>query len=531
MDYLTTSLLPSGNRLVTEAVCPGLMSKPAVIDKANDKAVIIPRLIKEVDIQSTADALLLGTNSTSETVRWIVGTPSGPTFWWMVLDNGDQYRMTSSLGDDDTSSDDMNAAAVLPWSTVDSADRPLVISSRDSTRKDGNETMQYSPFPQPSITSPLSAAVPTPNGGFLLVQQQHTSTTGNTYQLTQLTANYSDVTHSSLWASALDPLPDASISYSHKHQLWAVYTASTDRYNHAVVGDALEAHALTVLQWNAETESVEIHAQVTLQDEEEEDTVFEGLGVIWADVNGDGQEDLVTTISNRAVGARLRVYTLTTASADANERQELTLLAQAPAIGVGGRWLHQLAVGNLGPQGETEVVEIRTPHIGGIVRYYQWDGSDELQLVASSQRYTSHDIRSRNLDRAVVFDLNGDGIPELVVQNQDKDTLVGLQRTNNNNEGVETVWSIPLSSPVESNLAVGCSSDPDILELLFSTQDQNLVKLQFAPANISGDIDDIVGSRIVDTTSGVHFGYEATHGSLRFVLSLIFMGIHAIGMF
>ena len=485
--------MPSGNRLITDAFCPGIESS----------ATGYMRREPVVHIESLQEALALDiTNGSGDSLQWVVGTPvmsetedteDDVRQFWLVMESGAQMAVTYNSNSDNQD----DAKQLTEWEATDSAERPLVITlASDSSLNDTTMTV-FTPLKPPIMTSPLSEAVPTPNGGLLLVE----AVADGTYQLTQLNSGMEDVTHESLRSDVQRPLPDTHWAYSststpHK---WALYSEATSRYGHAVIGDALEGNVLTVLQWNDATEQVEFDSQTELLDNSSnnsnEDTVFEGLGPMWGDVNGDGQDDLITTISNSTVGARLRVYhvvDLTSAenSDNSNSNNALEVLAQAPAIGLGGRWLHQLAVGPLGPNGEQEIVEIRTPHIGGIVRYYQYEQPEpeskqpgSLQLVASTTLFTSHDIRSRNLDRVLVGDLNGDGIPELVVQNQKKDTLVGLQRTENIVDGVELVWSVPLPTPLESNLGVSCS-DSGIRELLFGTRARELVRLQFFPAII-----------------------------------------------
>lgn len=450
--YFTTSLLPTGNRLASDAFCPGLHFDGS-------------RELQTVEVTTTQEAL-----GVDNGVRWIVGTPSleEDGAFWLLMENGDQFSLGFGWGEDD-----LNATN---WTAATSADRPLIVAA---TTDDANATT-FVPLGQPLQASPWSAAVPTPDGGYLLVEKA----SAGGYQLTQLAKNGTDVSTNSIRAIT-DPLPDSMIALNSNQRMWGLYSMSTNVYNHAVLGDELEGGALTVLQWNEETETVFFLASATLEGEEQRNTVFEGLGPIWADVNGDGKDDLVTTISNSAVGARLRVYSLSD-----GEPLQLLQLAQAPAINLGGRWLHQLAVGPLGPNGETNVVEIRTPHIGGEVRYYELDPDrpvgDNLKLTASTSRYTSHDIRSRNLDRVVLGDFNGDGIPELVVQNQVKDVLVGLQRTSGD-AGVEIVWSIRLPSPIESNLAVSCNAGLGIMEIMFATRSHQLVKAQFAPTGMDLD--------------------------------------------
>ena len=488
-SYFTTSLMPSGNRLITDSFCPGIES-PTTASMRPDPMV---------QIQSLQEGLGLDILSSSgDSLQWVVGTPAmsetedtedDERQFWLVMETGAQMAVTYNSNSDNQD----DAKQFTEWAATDSVERPLVIiPTSDSSL---NDTTIFMPLEPPLMTSRLSDAVPTPNGGLLLVE----AVADGTYQLTQLNADMEDVTHESLRSDVQRPLPDTHWAYSSTSTppKWALYSDATSRYGHAVIGDALEGNTLTVLEWNDDTEQVEFHSQTELLDSSNnnsnEDTVFEGLGPMWGDVDGDGHDDLITTISNSTVGARLRVYhviDLISTEESSSGNTVLEMLAQAPAIGLGGRWLHQLAVGPLGPNGEQEIVEIRTPHIGGIVQYYQYKAPEpesqqpgSLQLVASTTPFTSHDIRSRNLDRTLVGDLNGDGIPELVVQNQKKDTLVGLQRTENAVNGVEMVWSVPLPSPLESNIGVSCSGS-GIRELLFGTRARELVRLQFFPVVI-----------------------------------------------
>ena len=47
------------------------------------------------------------------------------------------------------------------------------------------------------------------------------------------------------------------------------------------------------------------------------------------------------------------------------------LVAEGPTIGQGYRGRHQIAVAPFGPNGELELVDVLTPHLGGIVEFYQ----------------------------------------------------------------------------------------------------------------------------------------------------------------
>ena len=113
---------------------------------------------------------------------------------------------------------------------------------------------------------------------------------------------------------------------------------------------------------------------------------MEGIAPIWVDLNEDGERAIIVTRSNADSGAQIVVL------------DELgNLIATGPAIGRGGRWRHQLSAGPFGPNGELELVDVLTPHIGGPTEFYQWK-NNELVVVTSASGYTSHVIGSRNLD-------------------------------------------------------------------------------------------------------------------------------------
>jgi hypothetical protein len=170
------------------------------------------------------------------------------------------------------------------------------------------------------------------------------------------------------------------------------------------------------------------------------DAVYEGLSPIWADVDGDTMPDLITTVSDSRSGSRIRVYRMT---------YDGIREADGEAIGQGHRWQHQLAFAPFGPNGEMELVDVRTPHIGGIVRFYQFNG-ESMEVVTQLEGYTSHILGSRNLDMAVAGDFNGDGRPEIVLPSQDRSRIAGIQHNDN---GAEVVWELPLDSTLSTNLS------------------------------------------------------------------------------
>lgn len=238
---------------------------------------------------------------------------------------------------------------------------------------------------------------------------------------------------------AVNALPDARPVLSASGQI-AVYSGATDaRYVHGVLGDTLEAATLHIFA--RESDALNPIAQVTLDGQD----VFEGVSPLWADLDGDGTQELVTTVSNGDVGAQVRLYSA------AGE-----LIASSTPIGLGGRWRHQLAVGAFGINGETQLVDVLTPHIGGMVEFFDLDGA---RLVVNNAQlgYTSHRIGSFNLDMALAGDFDGDGKPELVLTDQDGGRIVGVVNTLS---GVQEAWSLALDGTrLSSNLSAVTLAD------------------------------------------------------------------------
>jgi hypothetical protein len=230
----------------------------------------------------------------------------------------------------------------------------------------------------------------------------------------------------------IEALDDARVLMDEEKRLLVLAGPSGD-YRHGVLGDDIEASGFVMMEPGEEGYGVSLSASVP------GGKVIEGLMPIWADVDGDRSREIIVTVSDAEGGAQILVYS-----------EKGSIIARGPPIGRGFRWRHQIAIGPVGPNGETELVVVLTPHIGGEVEYYRLEGKD-LRIVAKIGGYTSHVYGSRNLDMAAVGDFDGDGSLELLLPNQDRTELGAIRR---NLGGAEVAWSLRVGGVVTTNLAV-----------------------------------------------------------------------------
>lgn len=225
-------------------------------------------------------------------------------------------------------------------------------------------------------------------------------------------------------------LPDARLLTDDNGRILFL-SSPTTKYAHGIAGDDFEAASITLVSsspYPAVLRTIPIP----------NGKVVEGISPIWVDINADGQREIIVTVSDAAQGAQILIFS-----------ESGDLIAQGQPIGQGYRWRHQIAVAPFGPNGELELADILTPHIGGVVEYFQLKGN-ELILVAQLSGYTSHVIGSRNLDMAIAGDFDGDGIIELLLPHQSLNSLALIQRTQ---DGANVEWEMELGAILSTNIA------------------------------------------------------------------------------
>jgi hypothetical protein len=238
---------------------------------------------------------------------------------------------------------------------------------------------------------------------------------------------------------SIDALPDARLVFDEKERI-LLLTGRTQAYRHGVLGDTVEAQSVTLVTTYPKSSALRII-------ELPSGSVIENTAPIWSDLNGDGVREIILTVSDRHKGARFMVYS-----------DDGALIASGPAVGKGYRWRHQIAVAPFGPQGEIELVGVRTPHIGGVVEFFRLEG-EELRRRAHIKGFSSHIMGLRNLDMAAAGDFDGDGRVELLVPLQSLDSLAAVRHTE---KGAQRVWELPLKGKLSTNLSAATLTDGSI---------------------------------------------------------------------
>ncbi len=221
----------------------------------------------------------------------------------------------------------------------------------------------------------------------------------------------------------------------------------TERYVHGALGDGVEAGSVTVI--GLSPNGLLIRARY----EAPPPSVIEALVPVIAP-GLDGERALVVVARSVAQqGAAVVALGWKDGS--------LKTVAEGPVAGQGQRWAHVLGAAALAGDGSTEILAVRTPHAGGVLTAYRRRGS-ALVSVAQVAGYASHLFGSRNEEQGLIADLDGNGHPEVILPRQSRDALAALEL--DGGRFVER-WSVPLRSPVESNLVVADLSGDGLVDL------------------------------------------------------------------
>ncbi|MCP4142606.1 MAG: hypothetical protein GY755_20395 [Chloroflexi bacterium] len=291
---------------------------------------------------------------------------------------------------------------------------PLIIYSSNGKLFALTTPADASPLTQPVIieTDPFKIAYIATNGD-LIISQNGTET-----------------------HLAVNALPDSRILVD-EHNNLLLLSEPTAQYTHGVLGDDIEATGITLV---ATTPEPKILQKISIPERD----VIEGIYPIWADMDNNGEREIIVTLSNAQDGARIVAF-----SEDGN------LLAEGVPVGKGYRWRHQLIAAPFTPTGEKLLAVIRTPHIGGVLEFYRLTGN-KLDIVKTIPGISTHTIGSRNLFTAQVGDFNNDSKTEILAPDQSH-THLGIISMDN-----DAINWLDLNAELITNLAAVNFEDAQI---------------------------------------------------------------------
>jgi hypothetical protein len=227
-----------------------------------------------------------------------------------------------------------------------------------------------------------------------------------------------------------------------------VLSDATERYPHGVLGDKLEASALTVIAVAPNALTIRFRYVVRAP------AVLEDLIAIMAPI-GEGRRPAVVVVKSAPrLGSSILVLGW--------REGRLEVIAEGPAFGQSNRWVHVIGAADLSGDGIPELIAVNTPHLAGVLVAYE-RRTASLVPSAKALGYSSHAAGSRNQDQAVIADMNGNGRPEVILPRQGRDVLAALELVGGR---WEERWALQLTGPVQSNLVVEDLDGDGLLDLV-----------------------------------------------------------------
>lgn len=235
--------------------------------------------------------------------------------------------------------------------------------------------------------------------------------------------------------------------------------APTERYSHGVLGDAIEAGAITVRYADGSTKSLVLP----------DDRVFEDISPRFIGMPGSDRESLLTVTSYLNSGAALTLI-------DPGSPGDLAprVIAEAAPIGTPNRWLNPVGAGDVDGDGRVEMLAVITPHIGGTLRSYELEDG-RLIPDAELAGFSNHAIGSRELVLSAVVDLDSpaDRIPEVVVPDASREVMNVIRFTGRTPKIVARL--VLLKGKVAHRLVISDLDGDGEPELTFGTDNDGIV--------------------------------------------------------
>jgi hypothetical protein len=169
----------------------------------------------------------------------------------------------------------------------------------------------------------------------------------------------------------------------------ARYGDATTRYDHGVLGDAVEWGTLELVLSDG------VKRRFILPDT----LVFEDTAPRLADLDADGSPEVIVVESSLSLGARLVVY------------GPQGRLAMTEHIGRKNRWLAPVGAADFTGDGRSEIAMVVTPHLAGRLVLLAYDGSS-LTEIATTEGLTNHRIGDADIAGGIRV---CDAAPEIIL--------------------------------------------------------------------------------------------------------------------
>lgn len=252
-----------------------------------------------------------------------------------------------------------------------------------------------------------------------------------------------------------DIIAHASIVKGTRDIRAAWFALPTERYDHGVLGDRIEAAAL----------KVETASGAVLSHELTDKSVFEDLTPRLADIDGDGRDEIIAVHSYQNGGAAVALFGIRNGG--------LVRLAESDPVGLPHRWLNPIGAGDFDGDGTSGIAVIRTPHIGGILILYRWAGK-RLMETARRSGFSSHVMGSTVLGMSALLDLDGDGGQDILVPDQDRTTLKAVSNTGGD---IRILWSIPNGERIVTSIVTADLDGHGEADIVYGLADGSVLML------------------------------------------------------